>query len=243
MKREMAMNLEYLADNGVLREGIDSREYQFHLLRLTYHETAVQIVNNFNVSQLKKRIMMMNKSKSPTLSLAKYLLMLPLIFLLAAANSVYATQNESGSEQSDESAPNVRSEEDLLSPALYGRETDNMQEPPPVKKKGNEEPFVVVENPPEFPGGYEALMKFLADNVQYPKEAESKGIQGRVICNFVVMKDGSITDVNVVRGVDSLLDAEAVRVLKLMPKWTPGTQRGRAVNVRFTVPVVFRLEK
>jgi len=185
----------------------------------------------------------MNKSKSPTLSLAKYLLMLPLIFLLAAANSVYATQNESGSEQSDESAPNVRSEEDLLSPALYGRETDNMQEPPPVKKKGNEEPFVVVENPPEFPGGYEALMKFLADNVQYPKEAQEKGIQGRVICNFVVMKDGSITDVNVVQGVDPLLDAEAVRVLKLMPKWTPGTQRGRAVNVRVTVPVVFRLEK
>jgi TonB family protein len=243
MKREMAMNLEYLADNGVLREGIDSREYQFHLLRLTYHETAVQIVNNFNVSQLKKRIMMMNKTKSPTLSLVKYLLMLPLIFLLAAANSVYATQNESGSEQTAESARNVRSEEELLSPALYGRETENIQEPPPVKKKGNEETFVVVENQPEFPGGNEALMKFLADNVQYPKEAQEKGIQGRVICNFVVMKDGSITDVNVVRGVDSLLDAEAVRVLELMPKWTPGTQRGQAVNVRFTLPVVFSLQE
>ena len=243
MKKEITINLEYLADSETLRKGVNSRDYQYHLLRLTYHETAVQIVNNFNVSQLKKRIMMMNKSKSPTLSLVKYLLMLPLIFLLAAANSVYATQNESGSEQTAESARNVRSEEELLSPALYGSETENMQEPPPVKKKGNEETFVVVENQPEFPGGNEALMKFLADNVQYPKEAQEKGIQGRVICNFVVMKDGSITDVNVVRGVDSLLDAEAVRVLELMPKWTPGTQRGQAVNVRFTLPVVFSLQE
>jgi TonB family protein len=118
-----------------------------------------------------------------------------------------------------------------------------MQEPPPVKKKGNEETFVVVENQPEFPGGNEALMKFLADNVQYPKEAQEKGIQGRVICNFVVMKDGSITDVNVERGVDPLLDAEAVRVLESMPNWKPGTQRGQAVNVRYTTPLVFRLQK
>lgn len=244
MKREMAMNLEYLADNGVLRRGIDSREYQFHLLRLTYHETAVQIVNNFNVSQLKKRIMMMNKTKSPTLSLAKYLLMLPLIFLLAAANSAYVTQNETGSEQIAESTPNVRSEEALLSSVVYERETENTQEPPPVKKKGSrDETFVVVEIQPEFPGGTEAMKKFLADNILYPEEAQKKGIQGRVICNFIVMKDGSITDVNVVRGVDPLLDAEAVRVLKSMPAWKPGTQRGQAVNVRFTLPVEFRLEK
>lgn len=244
MKKEMAMNLEYLADNGVLRRGIDSREYQFHLLRLTYHETAVQIVNNFNVSQLKKRIMMMNKTKSPTLSLAKYLLMLPLIFLLAAANSAYATQNEAGSEQTAESAPNELSEEDQLSSAMYQSETENMQEPPPVKKKGSsDETFVVVEIQPEFPGGTEAMKKFLADNILYPEEAQKKGIQGRVICNFIVMKDGSITDVNVVRGVDPLLDAEAVRVLKSMPAWKPGTQRGQAVNVRFTLPVEFRLEK
>jgi len=244
MKREMAMNLEYLADNGVLREGIDSREYQFHLLRLTYHETAVQIVNNFNVSQLKKRIMMMNKTKSPTLLLAKYLLMLPLIFLLAAANSVYAAQNEAGSEQTAESDRNVRSEEDRLSPVRYERETENTQEPPPVKKKGSiEESFVVVENQPEFPGGNEALMKFISENVQYPIEAQKKGIQGKVVCNFIVRKDGSITDVNVVRGVDPLLDAEAVRLLQSMPAWKPGTQRGQAVNVRYTLPVVFRLQK
>jgi TonB family protein len=188
--------------------------------------------------------MMMNKTKSPTLLLAKYLLMLPLIFLLAAANSVYAAQNEPKSEQTAESDRNVRSGEDLLSPVGYERETENTQEPPPVKKKeSRDETFVVVENQPEFPGGNEALMKFISENVQYPIEAQEKGIQGKVVCNFIVRKDGSITDVNVVQGVHPLLDAEAVRLLQSMPAWKPGTQRGQAVNVRYTLPVVFRLEK
>jgi TonB family protein len=212
LKREMAMNLEYLADVGVLREGVDSREYQYHLLRLTYHETAVQIVNNFNVSQLKQRIMMMNKTRSSSLKLAKYLTILPIFFILIAANSSYA-----------------------------GEKDQSLQEPPPVKKEVTEEIFVVVEEQPEYPGGQEAMMKFLSDSIVYPDEAKAKGIQGRVICNFVVMKDGSIDDVNVVRGVDPLLDAEAVRVLKSMPAWKPGKQRGQAVNVRYTLPVVFRI--
>jgi TonB family protein len=212
LKREMAMNLEYLADVGVLREGVDSREYQYHLLRLTYHETAVQIVNNFNVSQLKQRIMMMNKTRSSSLKLAKYLTILPIFFILIAANSSYA-----------------------------GEKDQSLQEPPPVKKEVTEEIFVVVEEQPEYPGGQEAMMKFLSDSIVYPEEAKAKGIQGRVICNYVVMKDGSIDDVNVVRGVDPLLDAEAVRVLKSMPAWKPGKQRGQAVNVRYTLPVVFRI--
>ena len=211
-KREMAMNLEYLADKGVLREGVDSRDYQYHLLRLTYHETAVQIVNNFNVSQLKQRIMMMNKTKSSSLKLAKYLLMLPMSFILIAANSVYAGVNE-----------------------------QNVDEPPPIKKEVTEEIFVVVEEQPEYPGGVDAMMKFLGDSVRYPVEAKEKGIQGRVIVNFVVNKNGSIDDVNIVRGVDTSIDAEAVRVIESMPKWKPGKQRGKEVNVRYTLPVVFRL--
>ena len=212
-KREMAINLEYLADNGVLREGVDSRDYQYHLLRLTYHETAVQIVNNFNVSQLKQRIMMMNKTKSSSLKLTKYLLMLPLFFILIAANSMFAGEKE-----------------------------QSLPEPPPVKKDVTEEIFVVVEDQPEFLGGNQAMMKFLSDSIVYPEIAKENGIQGRVICNFVVMSDGSIADVNIVRGVDPIIDAEAVRVLESMPNWKPGRQRGQAVNVRFTLPVVFRLD-
>lgn len=105
------------------------------------------------------------------------------------------------------------------------------------------EVFMVVENMPEFPGGMSACLKFLADHVAYPKEAAEKKIQGRVIVQFVVMKDGSIANARVLRAVDPLLDAEALRVIGLMPKWKPGTQRGQAVNVKFTMPVTFRLNK
>lgn len=118
--------------------------------------------------------------------------------------------------------------------------------PPPPKPKEEEaaeEIFVVVEEQPEFPGGQAALMKFLSENIRYPVIAQENGIQGRVICSFVVEKDGSITDVQVVRGVDPSLDKEAVRVIQSMPKWKPGKQRGKAVRVRFTLPIVFRLQQ
>ncbi|MDM8234296.1 TonB family protein [Phocaeicola barnesiae] len=109
--------------------------------------------------------------------------------------------------------------------------------------QNTEEVFMVVENMPEFPGGLNACLKFLADHVAYPKEAAEKKIQGRVIVQFVVMKDGSIVNARVIRSVDPLLDAEALRVIGLMPKWKPGTQRGQAVNVKFTMPITFRLDK
>ena len=105
-----------------------------------------------------------------------------------------------------------------------------------------EEVFLVVENLPEYPGGMQELMKYLQKEMKYPKEAQDKGIQGRVIVQFIVKKDGSIIEPEVVKPVDPLLDAEAVRVVNAMPKWNPGKQRGQAVNVRFTLPVMFRLQ-
>ena len=101
--------------------------------------------------------------------------------------------------------------------------------------------FQVVEEQPMFPGGMEELMKFLQTNIRYPKEAQERGLQGRVIVQFVVNKDGSICDEKVVRSVDPQLDAEALRIVRSMPNWTPGKQRGEAVRVRFTLPVTFRL--
>ena len=102
--------------------------------------------------------------------------------------------------------------------------------------------FEVVEHMPEFTGGgMPALMEYLSKNIKYPEAAMKKGIQGRGIVQFVVEKDGSITNVKILRGVDPELDKEAVRVVSAMPKWKPGTQRGEAVRVRFTVPVMFRL--
>ena len=102
--------------------------------------------------------------------------------------------------------------------------------------------FEVVENMPDFPGGQAALMQYLAKNIKYPTIAQENGVQGRVIVQFVVNQDGSIVDPVVVRSVDPYLDKEALRVIQMMPKWKPGKQRGKAVRVKYTVPVTFKLQ-
>ena len=113
----------------------------------------------------------------------------------------------------------------------------------PQEEEEEEVVFVIVESMPEFPGGQQALFKYLSENVKYPVIAQENGIQGRVICQFVVNKDGSIVDVEVVRsGGDPSLDKEAIRVIKSMPKWKPGKQRGKPVRVKYTVPVNFKLQ-
>ena len=120
-----------------------------------------------------------------------------------------------------------------------------IQAPVEVKEEEEEEEvvFVVVEKMPEFPGGQQALFKYLSENVKYPVIAQENGIQGRVICQFVVNKDGAIVDIEVVRSSgDASLDKEAVRVIKSMPKWKAGKQRGKAVRVKYTLPVNFKLQ-
>ena len=105
-----------------------------------------------------------------------------------------------------------------------------------------EEVFDMVEQAPQFPGGQAELMSWLGKNIRYPVIAQENGIQGRVICQFVVGSDGSVRDIKVMRGVDPSLDKEAVRVIQSMPKWIPGRQNGKAVSVRYTLPVIFRLQ-
>ena len=105
-----------------------------------------------------------------------------------------------------------------------------------------EKVFDMVEQMPTFPGGQQELMSYLGKNIKYPTIAQENGTQGRVIIQFVVERDGTITDVHVARGVDPYLDKEAVRVVQSMPKWIPGKQNGKAVRVKFTVPVMFRLQ-
>lgn len=102
--------------------------------------------------------------------------------------------------------------------------------------------FTVVEKQPEFPGGTAELFKYLSKAIEYPVIAQENGIQGRVVCSFVVNRDGSIVDIQVMRGVDPSLDKEAIRVISEMPKWKPGEQRGKPVRVRFILPVQFRLQ-
>lgn len=102
--------------------------------------------------------------------------------------------------------------------------------------------YYEVDEMPSFPGGLNGLMTFLAQNMVYPVTAQENGVQGRVTVSFVVETDGSITDVEVARSVDPFLDREAMRIVKAMPKWTPGKKDGKPVRVKYTVPVVFRLQ-
>ncbi len=113
----------------------------------------------------------------------------------------------------------------------------------PVKPKVEESKvFEVVEQMPSFPGGDVALMQYLSKNIKYPPVAEEMGIQGRVICTFVVERDGSVSDIRIARSVDPSLDKEAIRVVSGMPKWIPGRQNGQSVRVKYTLPVTFRLQ-
>ena len=114
--------------------------------------------------------------------------------------------------------------------------------PPAPKPEVATKVFDVVEEMPSFPGGSAALMSYLNSNTKYPVVAQENGVQGRVIISFVVERDGSISDVKVARSVDPSLDREAQRVVKSMPKWKPGKQNGSTVRVKYTVPVVFRLQ-
>ena len=122
---------------------------------------------------------------------------------------------------------------------LKAKEVIAEPEPPKVEET---KVFDVVEEMPQFPGGQAALLEYLAKNIKYPVVAEENGIQGKVIVTFVVERDGSITDVKVVKSVDPSLDKEASRVVKSMPRWQPGKQNGSAVRVKYTVPVQFRLQ-
>lgn len=119
-----------------------------------------------------------------------------------------------------------------------------VKEPEPEKPKAApEEIFVAVEQPAEFPGGQQALMKWLSSNIRYPESAQQNDIQGRVVVNFVVEKDGSVSQVKIAKGVDKDLDREAIRVVQKMPKWTPGKNNGVAVRSYFNLPVTFRLDQ
>ena len=133
----------------------------------------------------------------------------------------------------------VKGNDEAAGEVLKAKEVIAQPEPP---KEEETKVFDVVEQMPSFPGGPSALFEYLSKNIKYPVVAEENGIQGRVIVTFVVERDGSITDVRVVKSVDPSLDKEAQRVVKSMPRWIPGKQNGSAVRVKYTVPVTFRLQ-
>ena len=226
MKREVRLNLEFLADRKVMDAGFATKSYQYHLLGLTYsHKYGLS--NNFNFSHLKQRIIMMNKKKTNGAGHIKYALFAIPAFALLLAGNISCSSEATKTDDVKEKAVTEKADEAEVI----------VQEP---ATKG--EAFAVVEQMPEFPGGMKELMTYLKDNIKYPKAAQDKKVQGRVIVQFVVEKDGTPTEFNVLRSVDPDLDAEALRVLGGMPKWKPGMQKGQVVRVKYTVPVTFRLQ-
>lgn len=148
------------------------------------------------------------------------------------------TQDELMNTKTAIGALDVKGNDDANGEVLKIKEAVAQPEPKPEVEKV----FDVVEQMPSFPGGPSALMEWLSNNVKYPVVAQENGVQGRVVVSFVVERDGSITDVKVVRGVDPSLDREASRVVRAMPRWIPGKQNGSAVRVKYNVPVAFRLQ-
>lgn len=120
--------------------------------------------------------------------------------------------------------------------AMHAQSNQNTE-----RNASDEKIFDVVEQPPSFPGGQAALMSYLSKSVKYPQEAMEDNVQGRVIVGFIVEKDGSVSNAKIIRGVDSALDKEAIRIVMSMPKWTPGRQNGRNVRTKYNVPVNFKL--
>lgn len=226
LKREVRLNLEFLADRKVMEAGFATKSYQYHLLGLAYNH-KYGLSNNFNFSHLKQRIIMMNKKKSNGAGHIKYALFTLPAFALLVAGNISCSQDASKKEDA---------KEEVVAPA-----SQEVKEAP-AEKAAEEEIFMVVEQMPEFPGGIKELMDYLGTNVKYPENAMKKNVQGRVVVQFVVEKDGSLSEASVIRSIDPDLDAEALRVVQTMPKWKPGMQKGQAVRVKYTLPVSFKLQ-
>ena len=232
MKQEVRMNLEYLADESVLSDGNARKSYQYHLLGLAYRQPneSTKIANNFNLLPLKKRIKMMNKRRTSEIGKAKYLLFAPLAGALLMVSNIESVAREIG-EQIPEVAEVQQKAEAKASDATAPADTTKNVV------------YDVTETMPQFPGGQGVLMKYLAANIKYPASAVKAKKQGRVIVTFIIQKDGSVAKARIARSVDPELDAEALRIVKAMPNWTPGTQDGKPVNVKYIIPVNFSLQK
>lgn len=233
LKRELEAIHEFEADSDTLRQGFDARQYQLRLFEEAVGVKFNTITNNFNNCSTKKRIIMMMKKQTSPWARMKALFVLPVAFVavtVISCTSPKEKKTDANQEAVQQSQPASVPEIQVVTYA------------PQPKEVEQGEVSQVVEEQPMFPGGMEEMMKFLQQNVKYPKEAYEQGKQGRVIVQFVVNTDGSISNDTIVRSVDPLLDAEALRVVRSMPNWTPGKQKGEPVRVRFTLPVTFRLD-
>ena len=252
---------EYEADGAVLSQGINARQYQYLLITKAGGIGGYSLANGITHSALKNRITMMTNKTSKSSHLLKLLALLPIVGVTLALNAetvtdyVYDEPQKQVPVKKGRKASTIKAGNGTVLQVVEAQDQKTEAEAPKseqkqyeatltyeIKEDSPQDVFDVVEKMPEFPGGVQELLGFLSKTIKYPAEAEKAGKQGRVIATFVVRKDGSISDARVVKSVDPLLDAEALRVINAMPAWIPGTQNGKPVNVKYTVPISFRLD-
>ena len=263
LRQDLRAIHEYEADGAVLSQGINARQYQYLLISKASGIGGYSIANGISHSTLKNRITMMLHKKSERSSLLKLFALVPIVGMALVLNAktvthyVYDEPQKQQPVKKGKKAGTIKMSGQEIKVVEQGDIVTMEGEVKPNQAEGTFTPneavgtfapnegeaaFDVVEEMPEFPGGPQAMMDYLMKNVCYPKTAFDANIQGRVIAQFVVDKEGTIRGAHVVKSVDPALDAEAVRVINSMPKWKPGRQNGKVVNVKYTIPVNFQLQ-
>lgn len=231
-RRQLAMAHEYEADSDVVTAGFDMKSYQLLLIKKAVGPRLQSLANNLTHSKLKKRITMMSKKQSKRGALVRTLAVVPAIVGALAVVNI----------------PAVASALDRFSPTEvqpFGEVNQNIV----VSQASDETVTLAAEKSaapddclPEFPGGWDAMARYLMDNLTYPEQAKKDGLEGRVVVRFKVDTDGSIGDISVIKSLNSVLDSEAIRVVKAMPRWTPGRENGKTVAVSMSIPIEFKLK-
>ena len=223
-KRELQSLHEYSADHDVVADGVDKKNYMMLILQQCTAVDFSNMSNNFSLILTKKRIKMITRNEKARRLWWRLLATIPVLAVLMIANARVSAQEIA---KADETAYTF-STSDITSIK--------------VNKADNDTVLSICEVMPEFPGGVEKFMEFLSGNIKYPETAKDKNISGRVFIQFVIEKDGSVTNVKVMKGIGGGCDEEAVRVVKSMPKWKPGMQDGKPVRVSYNLPIVFKLD-
>lgn len=248
LRQELQAVHEFEADAAVLGMGYDSKEYKLLLIEKAVGSSRYTLANSLNHSSLINRITMMQKRKSNPWARMKYAFVLPVAATAVAAFARPEISRQMAEISSAKITDLSRMVQTTAAERTRPEAIDTTTSAREVMVTGyaqftDNKVYESVEVMPEFPGGQAELLKFVAKSIKYPTEAQRRGAQGRVIVKFVVETNGSISNIHVVKGIDPLLDAEAIRVCTTMPTWAPARQEGKAVRCYYTIPVTFRLVK
>ena len=224
-KRELQSLHEYIADDDVVATGADKRNYMMLILQQCTAVDFSDMSNNFSLILTKKRIKMITKHEKAKGFWWKLLVALPVLALLLIVNARVSAQQMKKTDQT-----------------VYEINTSEITDIK-VKQMDNDSIYNTVEVMPEFPGGMDQMAKYLSENIKYPEGAKDKGVSGRVFIGFVIEKDGSVSNAEVMKGIGGGCDEEALRVVKAMPNWKPGTMKGKPVRVHYTLPIFFKLDE